>query len=355
MKSFANTNRRLAKRYDEWTIAMHYANSTQRTYRKCIRVFIEFSGDKSIASATHADIRRFIAKMSQDGASLSMVYRALGVLRAFYDFLNLGGVVSYVAPRFIRLRRPWWNSPAPLTEPQVQKLIAATLTSRERCLVEFLYATGCRLSEARHLRVENIDLVARTARVVGKLGKARIVLLTPEATQALREYIGERNKGFAFREERFSPTGCLFNREGTWKSIWKDYSGRGRGRRRSRVLGRVDELSCEEARKMHEDRMAKCKLNPRDKMRALSKMALQQVIKRVAARARLKNVTPHTLRRTFATHLHHHGAPVEIIQALMGHVWIQTTMKYTRISPDRLVSTFDHCHPRGQLDAQTSP
>ena len=137
------------------------------------------------------------------------MYRSLGVLRLFYDFLNLGGVVSYVAPRFVKLRRPWWNSLAPLNESQVQRLISAARTVRERALVGFFYATGCRLNEARGLKVEDLDLDARTARVVGKFGKARLVLLTKNAARALRGYIRDRESGFVFRQERPVPTGCL--------------------------------------------------------------------------------------------------------------------------------------------------
>ena len=125
---------------------MHYAKTTQIWYRKIIGQYIEFVGEKSVATATHFDIRRYIARVSENGASLNTVYRDLGVLRLFYDFLNLGGVVHYVAPRFIKLRRPCKkNSLRPLSEWQVQRIISATRTPRERALIEVFYATGCRL------------------------------------------------------------------------------------------------------------------------------------------------------------------------------------------------------------------
>ena len=355
MRSYATFNRRLARRYDEWMVAMHYAEITQRVYGKAIRRFVQFLGKKSAAAVTHVDVRRFIAHLSADGASLSLVYRSLGVLRLFYDFLNLGGVVSYVAPRFVKLRRPWWNSLAPLNESQVQRLISAARTVRERALVGFFYATGCRLNEARGLKVEDLDLDARTARVVGKFGKARLVLLTKNAARALRGYIRDRESGFVFRQERPVPTGCLTvdNDRGKWLSLWSDWGGPRRIRRR-KYLGRVDQLSYEAARKMHKELLAGYKLVPPQRKTPLSKMTIQLIIKQVASRAGLKKVTPHTLRRTFATHLYDHGAGVEVIRVLMGHVWIQTTMKYARISIDRLADTFDRCHPRGKLDGQSS-
>src|SRR5580658_467250 len=125
MHSYVRFNRGLAKQYDRWMIAMHYAKQTQNIYRKVIRQYVEFAGKRSIATSRHTDIRNYIALVSEKGASLNAVYRDLGVLRQFFDFLNLGGVVSYVAPRYMRLRRPWGNSLHPLTESQVQRIISA--------------------------------------------------------------------------------------------------------------------------------------------------------------------------------------------------------------------------------------
>lgn len=332
---------------------MHYARNTQRIYRKVIRRFIDFLEDKSAATVTHTDVRLFLARISEDGASLGTVYRQIGVLRLFYDFLNLGGVVSYVAPRLVKLRRPWWNSLPALTEAQVQNLIEATLTLRDRALVEFFYATGCRLNEVIHLKVENVDLEGRTAVIRGKLGKVRTVLLTKNAAAALRAYVGNRRSGFVFQQERPIVKGCLTTANGKWLSLWPDYSGPERVRRR-KYHGGINDLTYEEARKKHEELMAGYNLVRPAKTCSLSKMAVQKAIQNIAKRAGLKRVSPHTLRRTFATHLYDHGAGVEVIKALMGHVWIHTTLKYARISTDRLAKTFDQCHPRGQLNDQVS-
>src|SRR5271156_4955552 len=157
MRSYARLNRSLARQYDRWMIAMHYAKHTQQMYRKIIRKYLEFIGERSIATVRHTEIRQYIAHASECGASLNAVYRELGVPRLFYDFLNLGGVVSYVAPRFVRLRRPLGNSRRPLSESQIHRVISAARTSRERALVEFFYATGCRLGEVRRLKIENLD------------------------------------------------------------------------------------------------------------------------------------------------------------------------------------------------------
>lgn len=355
MRSYARRNKALARQYYQWMVAMHYARTTQKRYRKIIFMYIQFMGERSIAVATQSDIRKFIAHVSEGGASLNTVYQNLGVLRLFYDFLNLGGVVSYVAPRFVRLRQPWRNRLGALTESQVQRMISAAQTLRERALVEFLYATGCRLSEAVHLRIENVDFGTLTAKIRGKLGKTRLAILTKSAAEALRVYIGDRTTGYVFREDLPIQKGCLFSNDGKWMSKWSEYSEtRGKRVQRSKFLGSVHRMSHEVARKLHDDHIASLNLVRPIRNAALSKMAIQQAIKHIAVRAGLKKVTPHTFRRTFATHLYDHGAGVEVIKALMGHVWVQTTLAYMHIGPDRLAKTFEQCHPREKLNCETS-
>ena len=147
--------------------------------------------------------------------------------------------------------------------------------------------------------------------------------------------------------------GCLFTDHGQWFSRWADYRGPNRIRTlKSKCLGNVKQLSFESARMKHEQHIASLNLVRRPRDKPLSKMAIQQVIAHIGNRAGLKSVTPHTFRRTFATHLYNHGAGVEVIKALMGHVWIQTTMRYARIGQDRLTKVFEQCHPREHLKGQ---
>ena len=344
-------NRRLAKQYYRWMIAMHYAQVTKHMYGKTIERFVEFMGTRSIADANHEDIRRYIAHISEKGPSLETVHKELGTLRLFYDFLHLGGVVHYVAPRFVRLRRPWFERPAPLSKSQVQRLLQATRSLRERALVEFFYGTGCRLSETAQLRVEDIDFDAKIALVVGKLGKKRIVLLTQSAIEALRAYLGERKSGIVFQKDLPIQKGCLTTHHGKWCSFWKEYRKRGaKGHRKRVVHGEVSQLSPEEARRKHEALMATRHLIRPFRSVALSKMAIQEMVKRISDRAGLRRVSPHTLRRTFATHLFENGASMEIVKTLLGHAWISTTMKYVRIGADRLAKDYERCHPRASLN-----
>jgi integrase/recombinase XerD len=354
MRSYARFNRGLVRQYHKWMIAMHYARVTQTVYLKALRRYIDFLGNRSVARADHADIRLFIARASEDGATLNTVYRYLGILRQFYDFLNLGGVVDYVAPRFVRLRVPWRNRPSTLTEAQVRRLISFAQTPREKALVEFLYSSGCRLSESIHLKIEDIDFPARQARVRGKLGKIRLVLLAESASQALQAYIGSRASGYVFEPDYPEQRGHLAVQEGQWKSKWRETRQRdGLRIQRHKVLGSAARISPLEAKRKHEALMATLDLSRPQRVRPLSKVVVQHLIGKIARRAGLRDVTPHTFRRTFATHLHENGASLEVIRALLGHVWIQTTLRYAQIGPDGLRKSFERCHPLGNRREKT--
>jgi site-specific recombinase XerD len=329
-------------------IAMHYTKSTQSVYLTALRRYLIFFGSRSVASARHTDIRLFLAHASENGATLVTVYRDLGILRQFYDFLNLGGVVDYVAPRFVRLRTPYHNRLGTLTHMQIRRLIAAAKTPRELATIEFYYSTGCRLREGLQLKIEDIDFSARQAKVRGKLGKTRIVLLAESAVTSIRSYLGDRTKGYVFEPEYWQGSGHFRVDGNKWRSTWT-CTRRSDGKRivRTKVIGENHRMTLEEAQLKHDTLMKTVDRSFPRRSRPLTNMAMSFSIKKIARRAGIKNVTCHTLRRTFATHLHESGASIEIIKALLGHVWVQTTLRYAQIGPDSLSKSFEKCHPLG--------
>jgi len=354
MRSYAAFNNRLAKRYDQWMVAMKYADHTKHQYQLGIKTFLAFIGKKSLTNVTHLDVREFMARLSNDGASLHGVYRHLTILRVFFDFLNLGGVVSYVAPRIVQVRHPRRNPLPIMTEEQARRLIAAARTPRERALLEFLYSTGCRLKEASHLMIENLNLDARRAVILGKFGKARTVLLTPESVDALKAYLGNRTTGLVFRQELRVQKGFLSFIDGQWYAIWRDYSGPGPNYpRRRRNLGRIELVGREEAQKKFDALMAHASLvAPVSDHRPMTNIRLQEIVRRIGLRAGLKNITPHMIRRSLASHLYDNGASVEVIQRLLGHVFLQTTLIYVRQSTGQMEKSFERCHPRMKMHEQ---
>src|ERR1700729_3851470 len=101
MPSHAQLNQELLKRYDLWMDAQQYSEGTKKLYRRFLSRFVSFLGEASITEATHLDI---VAFLSSQAYSIREIHHELNTLRVFYDFLNLGGLVSTVPPRFVKLR-----------------------------------------------------------------------------------------------------------------------------------------------------------------------------------------------------------------------------------------------------------
>jgi len=348
VQSFSSHNRQLSKRYDDWMTALHYRPNTKFYYRKVLERFNRFLGKRSTTDVTHLEIRQFLTHISELGATLETTYRYLGVLRRFYDFLNLGGIVSYVPPRLVRMKvvkntdLPW------LTEIQVKRLIAATQTKRERALFEFTYSTGCRMRETARLRIEDVDFGSRSVRVHGKFGKARIAFLTPSASTALRAYIQDRKKGYVFQEDRAPQNASISATDGYWIAHWVDYGRRfpcGTFINRRVSLGRIDSISYQDASNKLKVLLVGVNLVRPQPDRPLSSPALQHILDKVRLRTGLKKIGIHMLRRSFATHLYDHGVNIEIIQKLLGHVYLGTTLNYTRLSTAHLAKAIDQKHP----------
>lgn len=354
MQSAAKFNRRVANRYEQWMVIQHYTTQTKANYRQTIRLFLDFLKDKSLARVTHYDIRNFIAKLSENGISINCARRHVAALRRFYDFLNLGGVVSYVAPRLLIVRQTPKKTPPHLSEEEIQRLIAVAQTPRELALIEFFYGTGCRMGEVRRLRVEDLDLRHRTARVTGKFGKSRVVLMTESAADALREYIGMRKDGYVFQQDYPIQRGTLAGYNGVWTARWRNYSKPGHPKI-NKYIGSTHIISYERA-KAEFDRLKK-EIGPglsRPKPAApLTQTAVAIIIRRMASRAGLNRAHAHMIRHSFATHLYENGADLMALQTLMGHVDISTTAAYARVSAFKLVDTFERCHPLGSQHWRT--
>jgi site-specific recombinase XerD len=204
--------------------------------------------------------------------------------------------------------------------------------------------------------MEHLDLTAKSAQVRGKLGKIRLVLLTERAASALREYLGDRQTGFIFQQDYTPQKGHFSAYNGTWISRWLDYTGlRKKPVQRTHVHGKLSQMNHEEALKKHQELMSSVDLTRPRRDLPLSNMAIQCMVRQLGIRAGIRNVTPHTFRRTFATHLHEGGASLEVIRALLGHVWVQTTMRYARVGPDGLAKVFEKSHPFGKSNEPKSP
>ena len=226
------------------------------------------------------------------------IARRLSALRRFYQYLERDGRIRdnpcdrIDAPR---LGRPL---PSVLSERDVERLLAApevgtALGLRDRAMLEVLYATGLRVSELVGLGIEQVNLRQGVVRVVGKGDRERLVPLGEPAVEWLERFLGQG---------------------------------------RSEILGARPSPA----------------LFPTGRGRSMTRQAFWHLIKRYARRADIsRDISPHTMRHAFATHLLDHGADLRVVQLLLGHRDISTTQIYTHVARERLKVMHARHHPRG--------
>ena len=244
-----------------------------------------------------AEVRAHLVELAGRRLSARSQARALAAIRGFLRFLAGRGVLADDPARRVSVRRPSGSLPKALAAGEMASLLAQPSETdvrglRDRALLEVLYASGLRVSEAVALRGEQVDLAAGFVTVLGKGGKERVVPLGRQARSALEEYLArERPRLLRGRPSPFvfvGPRGRPLTRQAVWKLV----------RRRARAAGVG------------------------------------------------KKVSPHTLRHTFATHLLGGGADLRIVQTLLGHADIGTTQIYTHVAPARLREVHRRHHPR---------
>jgi integrase/recombinase XerD len=130
MLSTKELNFDLAFRFGRWLRVQHYGFETQRLYLASVMSLCQFLDEMPATEATHLDIRDFLALIAAKGHKPATIHREMYALRSFYDFLNMGGLINWSPPRFIRLRRVQRNVPRVLTEKQIDRLLSATQSSR---------------------------------------------------------------------------------------------------------------------------------------------------------------------------------------------------------------------------------
>jgi integrase len=223
MASPREFNADLVTRFERWLRTQEYAPATNRQYLASVASLCLFLNDIPATEVTHLDIRDFLASVAQKGLKRATICRCMYALRCFFDFLNMGGLINWSPPRFVRLRRVERTVPRVLTEKQMRLILSATRDLYERTMIEVLYGTGARAGEVRSMRVEDVDLETRRIRVFGKCGH-RYVLFPRAITGYLRRYIGKRRNGYLFisrllpRRLNLMPTPS-----GAWRSYFYKY------------------------------------------------------------------------------------------------------------------------------------
>jgi integrase/recombinase XerD len=273
----------------------------QLSTRRSLEEFAAWAKDrKSVESARDIDlamISEYLADRKRDGLSASSIKLIVVALKIFFRHLAAKGGLKRDPTEALSLPRIERYLPETLNELQVQQLIesvnvTAPLGLRDRAILELLYASGLRISELSHARLENLSSDEGILRVTGKGNKTRLVPVGRKACEALAVYVeNERPK------------------------LVKPRSG-------SEIF-----LSARGTR--------------------LTTVRIWQIVKHHAQHSGLdRNVYPHLLRHSFATHLLSNGADLRIIQEMLGHADISTTQVYTHVDQQRLKAVHRRFHPR---------
>lgn len=286
--------------FDYLTIEKGLSRNTLDSYSRDIRRFLDFlekSKTRGLERVAKLDILSFIVGLRKEGLSERSVVRLQVTLRHLYRFLVAEGILNENPLEALESPRVTKKLPYVLSEGETERLLnqpdpSTLLGLRDKAMLEFLYATGLRVSEMMSLRLDQVNLEVGSVRVFGKGGRERIVPFGEEAQTSLRTYLNE-------------------------------------GRRRI-LNGRVSPHVF---------------VNSRGEK--MTRQAFWKIIKKYGLIAGIRGkLTPHTLRHCFASHLLDRGADLRSVQTLLGHVDISTTQIYTHVSRERLKSLHQKHHPR---------
>ncbi len=278
------------------------ANNSIESYERDIHQYIEFLEAQAIYDwnkIDRYDIIFFFQKMKEEGKSENSIVRMTSSLRQYHQYMRQENLTNTDPMQYVQTAKKADNLPKILTLNEVDKLLETPDTEKEiglrdRAILELMYATGLRISELVHLRLDELHLTMGFLQTIGKGNKERIIPIGHEAIKWLSEYLEYSRPLFQSRAEKESPfvflnsRGKGLSRQGVWKNLKKTVQLSG--------------------------------------------------IK--------KNVTPHMLRHSFATHLLENGADLRIVQELLGHSDISTTQIYTLITTARKKDVYDQYHSR---------
>ncbi len=268
-------------------------------------------GELGPAALTRDAIRRFVGELYQRGQSRATAARKLAAVRTFLRYLRRESIIDTDPGSLVPTPKREVRIPAHLSEEEMSALLAAAagdtpLGRRDRAILELFYASGLRLSEVAGLDLEDVNLGARMARVLGKGGKQRLVPFNRSTAAAIRAYLKDREALVGGQEGREGSR--LSSPSRPIDPLFVNYRG---GRLTVRSIDRL-------------------------------------VRRYVAASSARAGISPHALRHSFATHLLQRGADLRAIQELLGHARLSTTERYTHVNAAQLLEVYRRSHPRAR-------
>ena len=286
-------------RYEDYLIhTKHASDNTVASYMRDLRQYASYLGSEGVdvLDADQAVVSGYMGSMKANGKSAATISRALASIKSLYIFAIQNHEIEQNPIQNIKVDKAEKKLPQILTGKEVELLLEQPRTSdmkgcRDKAMLEVLYATGIRVSELINLNVDDVSITGGFIRCESG-GKTRIIPLYPEAVQALHTYMDDvRLKMLATPSEHslfVNVSGERMSRQGFWKII-KYYQEK----------AQID-----------------------------------------------KDITPHTLRHSFAVHLLENGADLRAIQEMLGHADISSTQIYTHVVKKQLRDIYQKAHPR---------
>jgi integrase/recombinase XerD len=276
------------------------AANTLESYGRDLKQYCGFlSEDTSYTAetASQATIVAYLMLLRKQGKATATIARRLAALKAFYQFMIEGNYVTKNPTDNLSSPKLERRLPKILTVAEVEKLLEQPDIStpggiRDKAMLEVLYATGIRVSELINLNLDDLDFQEGFIRCIGKGSKERVVPMGEMAIRSLELYL---SKGRPKLVSKNTKAGLFLNHHG----------------------------------------------------RRLTRQGFWKIVKKYAAQLKIrKEITPHTLRHSFATHLLENGAEIRAVQEMLGHADISTTQIYTHVTRDRLKDVYAKSHPR---------
>ena len=349
VKSYAKANRELVAAFGRYFVAKNNSAPTIRAYLDAANRLVDRLGPTSVGDVDRTSIRRVLTGWYGKGLSPNSLNLHTCALRSFFKFVRLAGLTRHDPMLMIAYRKIPTRLPRVLSVEDVEKLINAGTNPFERAVPEVLYSTGVRVSELVKLRVEDIDWRARSIRVLkGKGGKDRVVLFGSRAAEAMREYLAWRPSRSGYLFEPAARTGSLYRIGRAWYG--RIYVGRiQRAIRIGKIRNGVylDVSTAEQAREELARVASKIPGYKPRPAQPYSPVAIRVLLNKLAERAGMEHIHPHALRRAMASHMLQRGANLRVIQDLLGHERLNTTMRYTWLTIDHLQKVHENCFPQG--------
>ena len=276
-----------------------YSNNTIESYKRDLEKFLIFNKDKDINSIKNNDLKEYIKYLNEEKLNEKSIARNISSIKSFYKFLSIQKYINNNPSDSIFQPKLKKSLPNILTEEEVLKLLDIKLTDnfsyRNKAMLELMYATGIRVSELVNLKLQDIDLNQDIIRTFGKGSKERVIPIGDYAKEYLEKYIYEYR-------------GSMLKKEASEYLFLNNHG------------------------------------------KKMTRQGFFKIIKKIAQEKGInKDLSPHTLRHSFASHLLKHGADLRTIQELLGHSDISTTQIYTHITNEQLKKNYKNYHPHGNL------